>query len=76
VPHHTPTRNRQADLAERLASLLPRLPPATARLYFDCYLATMRREWFAIDYHRLDKFLMLVRRFVVAMLALLRDRKW
>lgn len=66
----------QADLAQRLASLLPQLPPPTAALYFNCFLATMRREWFAIDYHRLDKFLMLVRRVVVAALGLLRDRGW
>jgi len=76
-PHHThPSNNPQADLAQRLASMLPQLPPPTARLYFGCFLATMRREWFAIDYHRLDKFLMLVRRFVVAMMGLLQDSDW
>jgi hypothetical protein len=78
-PRAAPPRHlspSQADLAARLAGLLARLPPPTAALYFDCFLATMRREWFAIDYHRLDKFLMLVRRFLAAALGLLRDKRW
>lgn len=27
-------------------------------LFFDCYLKTMVREWFGIDMHRLNKFMM------------------
>lgn len=71
-----PPHTSQADLAQRLAQLISQLPAPTARLYFDTFLTTMRREWFAIDYHRLNKFLMLVRKFIVAMLALLRDSGW
>jgi hypothetical protein len=75
-PTPLPPTPRQADLAQRLAGLLPRLPPPTAALYFDAFLVTMRREWFAIDYHRLDKYLMLVRRVLAAVLCLLRDSRW
>ncbi|GBF97378.1 hypothetical protein Rsub_11025 [Raphidocelis subcapitata] len=66
----------QADLAQRLAGMLSSLPRPTAALYFGCFLTTMRREWPAIDYHRLDKFLMLVRKFLAAALALMRGSDW
>lgn len=32
--------------------------------YFEAFILTMQREWFGIDKHRLDKFLMLVRVFL------------
>lgn len=37
---------------------------------------TMRREWFGIDRLRLDKFLMLVRKFVAQLLAYLARHGW
>lgn len=44
--------------------------------YFATFVRTMRREWFGIDRQRLDKFMMLVRRFVRALLARLRAARW
>ncbi|KAF6261227.1 nucleolar protein,Nop52-domain-containing protein [Scenedesmus sp. NREL 46B-D3] len=66
----------QTELAERLAGLLQQMRPAMAQLYWAGLLATLRREWFAMDHHRLDKFLMLVRKFVAALLARLADTQW
>jgi ribosomal RNA-processing protein 1 len=66
----------QTELAERLAGLLQQMQPAMAQLYWAGLLATLRREWFAMDHHRLDKFLMLVRKFVAALLARLADQQW
>lgn len=47
-----------------------------ALLYFQVFMRTMQREWFGIDHLRLDKFLMLVRRFVRALFTHLRARNW
>lgn len=48
----------------------------TAFLYFSVFLGTMRREWFGIDRLRLDKFMMLVRKFVHALFESLQAQKW
>ncbi len=44
--------------------------------YWTTFITTMRREWFSIDRLRLDKFLMLVRKFVRAWLLFLKARAW
>lgn len=66
----------QTELAERLAGLLQQMKPAMAQLYWAGLLATLRREWFAMDHHRINKFLMLVRKFVAALLARLQATHW
>lgn len=47
-----------------------------AYLYFTVFINTMRREWGGIDRLRLDKFLMLIRKFVSQMFALLHANEW
>ncbi|XP_037482472.1 ribosomal RNA processing protein 1 homolog, partial [Triticum dicoccoides] len=55
----------QADLASRLAAAVSTAAtPAVAADFLAAYLATIRREWSAIDVHRLDKFYLLNRRFL------------
>jgi hypothetical protein len=66
----------QAQLADRLSEILTQLSEAHALLYFRCFMDTMRREWFGIDRLRLDKFLLLVRRFVARMFVGLARRGW
>ncbi|GIL67023.1 hypothetical protein Vafri_20412 [Volvox africanus] len=66
----------QAELAERLAATLTQLPEQTAYLYFTGFMSTIRREWFGIDRLRMDKFLMLIRKFIHSMLACLKASKW
>ncbi len=39
-------------------------------------MITMRREWFGIDRLRMDKFLMLIRKFIHHMLVCLKTAKW
>ena len=53
-------------------------PPAsqTGFLYFACFMKTMRREWFGIDRLRLDKYMMLIRKFVAQLLRHLAASKW
>lgn len=45
-------------------------------LYFDAFLKTMVREWFTIDRYRLEKFMMLVRKFLHESFVLLKNQKW
>ncbi|XP_024523955.1 ribosomal RNA-processing protein 1 homolog, partial [Selaginella moellendorffii] len=66
----------QADLAERLASLVQRLPSELALQFFEGYLGTMRREWGGIDHLRMDKFYLLQRKFVSSMFMALRQQRW
>jgi ribosomal RNA-processing protein 1 len=70
--HHHP----QTDLAERLAGLMLQMKPAVAHAYWSAFLATLRREWFNMDNHRVNKFLMLVRKFVNAMFGALKRSNW
>ncbi|XP_057971335.1 uncharacterized protein LOC131160049 [Malania oleifera] len=66
----------QADLIDRLSSLLLRLHPSLASHYFSVFLLTMRREWSGIDVLRLDKFYLLIRRFLHHFLLLLKSNRW
>ena len=50
--------------------------PQTGFLYFACFMKTMRREWFGIDRLRLDKYMMLIRKFVAQLLRHLAASKW
>ena len=47
-----------------------------AFLYFTVFLSTMRREWFGIDRLRLDKFMMLVRKFTRSLFQYLQAQQW
>ena len=61
-----------------LLLLSPPVAPLSqvAYLYFTVFLNTMRREWFGIDRLRLDKFMMLVRKFVKALFLYLQAQQW
>jgi hypothetical protein len=76
LDHFCTADTLQTELAERLAGLLPQLQAPMAALYWGGLLATLRREWSAMDHHRLDKFLMLVRKFVAALFQRLEALKW
>ncbi|CAN7983416.1 unnamed protein product, partial [Ixodes hexagonus] len=54
----------QQDLANNIASLIHCFAQRSqALLFIDTFFKTMAHEWFAIDRYRLEKFMMLVRRF-------------
>ncbi|KAK9798612.1 hypothetical protein WJX73_009088 [Symbiochloris irregularis] len=62
---HSDQADVQAELAHQLAGLPSAAPLQVKMLYYECFVVTMQREWFGIDKHRLDKFLLLVRRFLI-----------
>ncbi|KAK7329704.1 hypothetical protein VNO77_23879 [Canavalia gladiata] len=66
----------QSDLTDRLSSLLLSLHPSLSLQYFSTFLLTMRREWSGIDALRLDKFYLLIRRFVSKFFSLLKKNSW
>lgn len=66
----------QAALAERLSEILTQLPEQVGWLYYATFVRTMRREWFGIDRLRLDKFMMLIRKFFAASLRQLQQHDW
>jgi len=66
----------QVALAQRLSEIMAQVPPAVGDLYFRTFIKTMRREWFGIDRLRLDKFMMLVRKFYTQHLRQLQAANW
>ncbi|KAI3408322.1 uncharacterized protein J3R85_020329 [Psidium guajava] len=66
----------QTHLADRLSSLLLSLELPLSIEYFSVFVLTMRREWVGIDALRLDKFYVLIRRFLSSSFALMRKYSW
>ncbi|KAE8674576.1 hypothetical protein F3Y22_tig00111745pilonHSYRG00142 [Hibiscus syriacus] len=66
----------QSDLIEKLSSVLPELESGLSLQYFSVFLLTMRREWTGIDKLRLDKFYLLIRRFLNRFFVLLKKSSW
>jgi ribosomal RNA-processing protein 1 len=66
----------QQALANDLASLVALVPPATAIPFLRAFWQTMAREWTNIDVLRMEKFLLLTRRYVGATFALLEKAGW
>ncbi|PKA65782.1 hypothetical protein AXF42_Ash017306 [Apostasia shenzhenica] len=73
---HSDKLPAQVELINCLAALLSSLPPALAGRYLDAFLVTIRREWSGIDYFRLDKFYLLIRRFLRHFFLLLSKNSW
>lgn len=73
---HADKAPAQTQLIDRLSSLVPSLHLPLAIHYFSVFLVTMRREWSGIDALRLDKFYLLIRRFVASFFALMRNNSW
>ncbi|KAK7388181.1 hypothetical protein VNO78_22990 [Psophocarpus tetragonolobus] len=66
----------QADLVDRLSSLLLSLHLPLSLQYFSTFLLTMRREWSGIDSLRLDKFYLLIRSFLSKFFSLMQINSW
>ncbi|XP_010420900.1 PREDICTED: ribosomal RNA processing protein 1 homolog [Camelina sativa] len=66
----------QSELIDRLSSALHSLPLPLSLHYFTVFLFTMRREWSRIDRLRLDKFYLLIRRFLNGFFSLLDSNSW
>ncbi|TYJ49361.1 hypothetical protein E1A91_A01G129300v1 [Gossypium mustelinum] len=66
----------QSDLIEKLSSVVLKLDPPLSLQYFSVFFLTMRREWTGIDKLRLDKFYLLIRRFLHFFFAMLKRWSW
>ncbi|XP_010265401.1 PREDICTED: ribosomal RNA processing protein 1 homolog B [Nelumbo nucifera] len=73
---HADKQKIQIELINRLASLLVSLDLPLSVHYFEVFLTTIRREWSGIDLLRLDKFYLLIRRFVNYFFLLLKKNSW
>ncbi|GFP96910.1 probable homogentisate phytyltransferase 1 chloroplastic [Phtheirospermum japonicum] len=73
---HSDKTPNQLALINRLTSLFLSLQPSLSLEFFRGFLVTLRREWPGIDRLRLDKFYLLIRRFMKALFELMRLRKW
>jgi ribosomal RNA-processing protein 1 len=66
----------QQALATSLASLVSVLPPRTVIPFLRAYWQTMQREWTNIDVLRMEKFLLLTRRYLSASFEVLEKGGW
>lgn len=66
----------QQKLADELANLLSKLKLVNLFPFLDAFWVIMAREWENLDVHRLDKFLMLLRRYVAATFRRLKVEEW
>ncbi|WZY80858.1 hypothetical protein YC2023_027242 [Brassica napus] len=66
----------QSELIDRLAAALQSLPLPLSLHYFSAFLFTMRREWSRIDRLRLDKFYLLIRRFLNGLFEIMDGSAW
>ncbi|CAA0833175.1 Unknown protein [Striga hermonthica] len=73
---HADKTPNQAALIDRITTLFLSIQPSLSLEFFRGFLLTLRREWPGIDRLRLDKFYLLIRRFMRALFELMRLRKW
>ncbi|RDW88927.1 hypothetical protein BP5796_00259 [Coleophoma crateriformis] len=66
----------QQQLANDLAALVSVLPSATVIPFLRAFWQTMQREWTNIDVLRMEKFLLLTRRYLGATFSILKEGKW
>ncbi|CAA3030079.1 ribosomal RNA processing 1 homolog [Olea europaea subsp. europaea] len=73
---HSDKAPNQLALVNRLTSLLLTLEFPVSLQYFSKFVLTLRREWPGIDRLRLDKFYLLIRRFVRTLFELMKLKQW
>ncbi|RZC56642.1 hypothetical protein C5167_015496 [Papaver somniferum] len=74
---HSDKQQVQLELINNLSSLLVTFDDLNLSVqYFEVFLITMRREWCGIDYLRLDKFYLLIRKFLHQFFNLLKKNGW
>lgn len=77
LPVRARDRPATADLrSSAVMTLSPPLCRQTSALYYAAFIGTMRREWFGIDRLRMDKFMMLVRKFFFKLLQRFCRNGW
>lgn len=73
---HADKLDAQTHLIHQLSSLIPTLDLPLSIHYLSAFLLTMRREWTGIDVLRLDKFYLLIRKFLHNVFVLLKNSSW
>ncbi|CAJ2633673.1 uncharacterized protein LOC123921040 [Trifolium pratense] len=76
---HSDKPHLQSDLIDRITSHLSTLhhhQPSLALQYFSIFFITIRRELSGIDSLRLEKFYLLIRRFISNLFSLLNKNSW
>ncbi|XP_072049300.1 LOW QUALITY PROTEIN: uncharacterized protein [Amphiura filiformis] len=67
----------QEELAGKIADLTTSFATPDAALgFFDTCLMTIKREWAGIDFFRIDKFMMMVRKCLAQALVILKQNDW
>ncbi|XP_074662093.1 uncharacterized protein LOC141914716 [Tubulanus polymorphus] len=67
----------QEDLADSVASLIHSVENVDQKfLFIESFIKTEAREWFGVDRWRLDKFLMMFRRFFQQALVMINNQGW
>ena len=66
----------QEELAEQIGGVVHGLKHKVMLTYLGVFYLTARREWVGIDRHRMDKYLLLVRRVTSHALRYCADRSW
>lgn len=66
----------QSNLIDKLSLMLLSLDVSVSIQYLSVFFTTLRREWSGIDVLRLDKFYLLIRRFVNYSFQLLKKNAW
>ncbi|KAL3841052.1 hypothetical protein ACJIZ3_025643 [Penstemon smallii] len=73
---HADKTPNQVSLIDKLTSLFISLQTSISLEFFRGFIVTLRREWPGIDRLRLDKFYLLIRKFMKSLFELMRLRKW
>ncbi|CAI9779634.1 unnamed protein product [Fraxinus pennsylvanica] len=73
---HSDKAPNQLALVNRLTSLFLILESPVSLQYFSKFVLTLRREWPGIDRLRLDKFYLLIRRFMRTLFELMKLQQW
>jgi len=73
---HSDTIPEQVFSGITLARLVLESRPAASLLYFDCFYKILRKEWSYIGMLRLDKFMMLIRKFTYSMFEIFSCNCW
>ncbi|KAF6144187.1 hypothetical protein GIB67_004860 [Kingdonia uniflora] len=66
----------QIQLIDNLSSLLVTLDLPLSIQYFEVFLILIRREWSDIDFLRIDKFYLLIRKFLSKLFLVLKNNLW
>lgn len=66
----------QQNLASEIASLTERVKPKNYWAFVAAFWAVLIREWQSIDSHRINKFYLLIRRFLFALFSHLNAVEW